>query len=98
MKTSPESRLNPIPEVNLSDAASVAQSPGSQSTPANTTSPSQAESLLTAEKRTLEMIANGASLAEVLNDLCTAIDAYAPPLTSMVLLVLAHLPSPCLQP
>jgi len=98
MKTSPESRLNPIPEVNLSDAASVAQSPGSQSTPANTTSPPQAESLLTAEKRTLEMIANGASLAEVLNDLCTAIDAHAPPVTSMVCLVSGELLSPCAGP
>jgi len=36
------------------------------------------ESLLAAEKRTLEMIANGASLSEVLNDLCAAIDAHAP--------------------
>ena len=35
-------------------------------------------SLLDAEKRTLEMIANGASLSEVLNDLCSAIDAHAP--------------------
>ena len=98
MKTSPESRLNPIPEVNLSDAASVAQSSGSQSTQANTTSPSRAESLLTAEKRTLEMIANGASLAEVLNDLCTAIDAYAPPVTSMVCLVSGEFLSPCAGP
>src|SRR5258708_17405215 len=53
----------------------------------NTTTPSQAESLLAAEKRTLEMMANGASLPEVLNDLCAAIDAHAPPATSMVCLM-----------
>jgi PAS domain S-box-containing protein len=53
----------------------------------NTTTPSQAESLLAAEKRTLEMMANGASLSEVLNDLCAAIDAHAPPATSMVCLM-----------
>jgi hypothetical protein len=45
----------------------------------NTTTSSQPESLLAAEKRTLEMLANGASLSEVLNDLCAAIDAHAPP-------------------
>jgi PAS domain S-box-containing protein len=44
-------------------------------------------SLLAAEKRTLEMIANGASLSEVLNDLCAAIDAHAPAATSMVCLM-----------
>jgi len=38
----------------------------------------RSQSLLNAEKRTLEMIANGASLSEVLNDLCAAIDAHAP--------------------
>ena len=53
----------------------------------NATTPSQAESLLAAEKRTLEMMANGASLSEVLNDLCAAIDAHAPPATSMVCLM-----------
>ena len=45
------------------------------------------ESLLIAEKRTLEMIANGAGLPEVLNDLCAAIDAHAPAATSMVCLM-----------
>src|SRR5260370_36916695 len=44
------------------------------------------------------MIANGASLAEVLNDLCTAIDACAPPVTSMVCLVSGELLSPCAGP
>ena len=37
----------------------------------------QAELLRVAEKRTLEMIANGASLADTLNDLCRAIDAHS---------------------
>src|ERR1700732_1128441 len=53
----------------------------------STTSPSQAESLLAAEKRTLEMMANGASLSEVLNDLCASIDVHASPVTSMVCLM-----------
>ena len=44
----------------------------------DTTTPSHAESLLAAEKRTQEMMANGASLSDVLNDLCVAIDAHAP--------------------
>jgi formate hydrogenlyase transcriptional activator len=42
------------------------------------------ESLRSAEKRMLEMIANGAGLSEVLNDLCGAIDAHAPGATSFV--------------
>src|SRR5258706_417985 len=50
----------------------------------NVKTPSQAESLLAAEKRTLEMMANGASLSEVLNDLCASIDAHAPPVAAMV--------------
>jgi GAF domain-containing protein len=33
------------------------------------------------------MMANGTSLPEVLNDLCAAIDAHAPPATSMVCLM-----------
>ncbi|MCU1301926.1 MAG: sigma54 specific transcriptional regulator, Fis family [Candidatus Sulfotelmatobacter sp.] len=42
------------------------------------------ESLHAAEKRILEMIANGAGLSEVLNDLCDAIDTHAPGATSFV--------------
>jgi len=85
MKNSPESRLKPIHEIQLSGAATVVRPAGSESEQGpNTTSPSQAESLLAAEKRTLEMMANGASLSEVLNDLCAAIDAHASPVTSMV--------------
>src|ERR1700751_5428577 len=37
----------------------------------------QEELLRAAEKRTLEMIADGASLSDVLNDLCAAIDDHA---------------------
>jgi len=53
---------------------------------------------LAAEKRTLEMMANGASLSEVLNDLCAAIDAHAPPVTSMVCLMNGEWLSPCAGP
>src|SRR5690349_22675206 len=48
----------------------------------NATTPSQAESLLAAEKRTLEMMANGASLSAVLNDLCAVIDRKSTRLNS----------------
>lgn len=47
----------------------------------------QGESLLSAEKRTLEMIANGVSLTDVLEDLCGAIDAQDPDIISTVLLM-----------
>jgi formate hydrogenlyase transcriptional activator len=60
--------------------------------------PSQAESLLAAKKRTLEMMANGASLAEVLDDLCADIDAHASPVTSMVCLMDGEWLSPCAGP
>src|SRR5229473_6177333 len=82
MSSSPESRLKPDHEIQLSAAASVVQPAESESKQGpNTTTPSQAESLLAAEKRTLEMMANGASLSDVLNDLCAAIDAHASPVT-----------------
>jgi len=86
--SSPESRLKPDYEIQISGAAAVVQPAGSQSKRGrNAATPSQAESLLAAEKRTLEMMANGASLPEVLNDLCASIDAHAPPVTSMVCLM-----------
>jgi formate hydrogenlyase transcriptional activator len=53
----------------------------------NTRTALQAESLLVAEKRTLEMIADGASLKEILNDLCCSIDVEASPAISTVLLM-----------
>jgi len=37
----------------------------------------QTQTLRAAENRTLEMIANGANLSDVLNDLCSAIDGHA---------------------
>ena len=81
---SPEPRLKPDHEIQLSNPASVVQPAGSESKQGpNTPTPSQAESLLAAEKRTLEMLANGASLREVLNDLCASIDAHASPVASM---------------
>src|SRR5712691_1369431 len=99
MKSSPESRLKPDHEIQLSAAASLVQPVGSESKQGpNNTTPSQAESLLAAEKRTLEMMANGASLSEVLNDLCAAIDAHAPPVTSMVCLMDGEWLSPCAGP
>ncbi len=98
MKSSTGSRLQPTHEIQLRDAGSLAQPPGSESKQAITTSQSQAESLLAAEKRTLEMMANGASLSEVLNDLCAAIDAHAPPVTSMVCLMDGEYLMPCAGP
>jgi formate hydrogenlyase transcriptional activator len=47
----------------------------------------QAESLLAAEKRTLEMIAGGARLADILEDLCDTIDAQAGNIISAVMLM-----------
>src|SRR5713226_9281850 len=97
--SSPESRLKPDHEILLSDAVGVLQPAGSQLKQGrNTTNPSQAESLLAAEKRTLEMMANGASLSEVLNDLCASIDAHSPPVTSMVCLMDGKWLSPCAGP
>jgi PAS domain S-box-containing protein len=86
--SSPEPRLKSDHEMRHSDAAGVVRAvgPGSEEG-RNTITPSQAESLLAAEKRTLEMMANGASLSAVLNDLCISIDAHAPPVTSMVCLM-----------
>jgi formate hydrogenlyase transcriptional activator len=47
----------------------------------------RAESLLSAEKRSLEMIAHGASLTEILQELCRAIDTQAPSTITSVLLM-----------
>src|SRR5258707_7287025 len=47
----------------------------------------RAEALLAAEKRTLEMIANGARLADILERLCETIDAQASNIKSAVLLM-----------
>jgi len=45
------------------------------------------ESLLSAEKRTLEMIASCASLTDILANLCNVIDAHAPDAISSILLM-----------
>jgi PAS domain S-box-containing protein len=88
MKSSPESSLRLTHEIQRGNGATAAQVAGSESEQGpNTPTRSLAESLLAAEKRTLEMMANGASLSEILNDLCVAIDAHAPPATSMVCLM-----------
>jgi PAS domain S-box-containing protein len=47
----------------------------------------RAESLLAAEKRTLEMIASGASLSQILDNLCRSIDAQSANSSSTVLLM-----------
>jgi len=47
----------------------------------------RAESLLAAEKRTLEMIAGGSSLTAILDDLCITIDAQGPGIISAILLM-----------
>jgi len=47
----------------------------------------RAEALLAAEKRTLEMIASGACLADILERLCETIDAQAPNIKSAVMLM-----------
>src|SRR6266699_1659508 len=51
------------------------------------TSPMCPEALLAAEKRTLEMIASGACLADILERLCDTIDAQAPNIKSAVMLM-----------
>jgi len=84
----PEPRLKPDDEMQFGRAAGAVRPAGPESKQAvNVKTPSQPESLLAAEKRTLEMMANGASLSEVLNDLCASIDAHAPPVASMVCLM-----------
>src|SRR5579863_6886711 len=74
--------------IQHSDAAGVEHpaSAESKEDPCTRTT-SQAESLLAAEKRTLEMIADGASLKEILDDLCHSIDVVASPVISTVLLM-----------
>ena len=47
----------------------------------------RAEALLAAEKRTLEMIASGCCLADILERLCETIDAQAPNIKSAVMLM-----------
>jgi formate hydrogenlyase transcriptional activator len=47
----------------------------------------RAGALLTAERRTLEMIADGASLIDILEELCRTIDAQQPDLITTVLLM-----------
>jgi PAS domain S-box-containing protein len=47
----------------------------------------RAEDLLSAEKRTLQMIAEGSPLRDVLDDLCSGIDQQSPGLMSMVALL-----------
>jgi formate hydrogenlyase transcriptional activator len=87
------------PGIHFNDATSAAPPAESESKAVpNIAATSQTESLLVAEKQTLEKMANGASLAEVLNDLCAAIDAHGSPVTSMVCLLDGEWLSPCAGP
>ncbi len=86
--SSAESRLNPNQKIQFSRAAGVAQAAGSESKQGpNTRTASQAESLLAAEKRPLEMIADGASLRDIPNNLCCCIEVEASSVISTVLLM-----------
>ena len=59
--SSPESRFTPDHKMQVVDAAGVLRPTGPESQQeANAKTPSQADSLLAAEKRALEMMANGA--------------------------------------
>jgi len=85
---SAEPQLEMGHKIQRSDAAGVEHPASAESKEGPCTrTKSQAESLLAAEKRTLEMIANGASLKEILDDLCHSIDVVASPVISTVLLV-----------
>jgi formate hydrogenlyase transcriptional activator len=85
---SAESQLEMGHKIERSDAAGVQHPARAESKEGPCTrTMSQAESLLAAEKRTLEMIADGASLKEILDDLCHSIDVVASPVISTVLLM-----------
>jgi PAS domain S-box-containing protein len=86
--SSAESRPKPDHKIELSHGAGVLQPAGSESKEGpNTSTASHAESLLAAKKRTLEMIADGANLKDILNDLCCSIDVEASPVIATVLLM-----------
>jgi formate hydrogenlyase transcriptional activator len=85
---SAESQFEMGHKIQRSDAAGVEHPASAESKEGpSTRTTSQAESLLAAEKRTLEMIADGASLKEILDDLCHSIDVVASPVISTVLLM-----------
>jgi formate hydrogenlyase transcriptional activator len=85
---SAESQLEMGDKIHRSDVACVEHPAKAESKEgACTRTTSQAESLLAAEKRTLEMIADGASLKEILDDLCHSIDVVVSPVISTVLLM-----------
>src|ERR1700730_16822786 len=82
------SRRRPDYKIQLSHATGVVQQAGSESKEGpSTTTASLAESLLAAEKRALEMIADGASLADILDHVCTSIDAQTSPSITSILLM-----------
>src|ERR1700693_4469842 len=81
-------RRRPDYKIQLSHATGVVQPAGSESKEGpSTTTASLAESLLGAEKRALEMIADGASLADILDHVCTSMDAQTSPSITSILLM-----------
>jgi formate hydrogenlyase transcriptional activator len=60
---------------------------GSHGTTTEMEDRNRAESLLCVENRTLEMVAGGASLSDILDNLCRTIDAQSPSIISTVLLM-----------
>ena len=86
--SSEESRLKPNHKIELSHTAGVVEPAGSESKQGpNKRTAAQAESLLATEERTLEMIADGANLKDILNNLCCSIDVEASSVISTVLLM-----------
>jgi hypothetical protein len=72
--SSAESQLKPNHKIAFSHTAGVVQPAGSEYKQVpNTRTAAQTEYLLAAEKRTPEMIADGASLKDILNNLCCSI-------------------------
>jgi transcriptional regulator with GAF, ATPase, and Fis domain len=59
---------------------------GPLNSPQDEEAPGRARSLLDAERRTLEMISRGATLASILEDICRSVEAHAPEVIASVLL------------
>jgi PAS domain S-box-containing protein len=82
------SRRRPDYKIQLSHATGLVQQAASESKEgSSTTTASLAESLLAAEKRALEMIADGASLTDILDHVCTSIDVQTSPSITSILLI-----------
>jgi formate hydrogenlyase transcriptional activator len=69
------------------DPAPSASSGGKENEAGQASKLAHLETLLSAERRTLDSIAGGASLADTLQDLCDSVDAHSPEIISSVLLM-----------